>query len=168
MMFYADGCWCGIEIGLLPLFKGNILLFYSLPWLGLDLAYLQTKPARSSSFTSDPTKDKTVLHKAIAMVVAYVIKARLISRGSQRESLDQLKAISDPIFFSSQQGHKHHKLLNSIFGELQEVLREADDLKRWLDDKEAEQQKLSASSTSAYTSQKVIDKLLDLKDKWYA
>uniref|UniRef100_A0A251U133 Uncharacterized protein n=1 Tax=Helianthus annuus TaxID=4232 RepID=A0A251U133_HELAN len=153
----ADLIWSlnprSMNLGLLPLFKGNILLFYSLPWLGLDLAYLQTKPARSSSFTSDPTKDKTVL---------------LISRGSQRESLDQLKAISDPIFFSSQQGHKHHKLLNSIFGELQEVLREADDLKRWLDDKEAEQQKLSASSTSAYTSQKVIDKLLDLKDKWYA
>ncbi|XP_035833681.1 heat shock 70 kDa protein 17-like isoform X2 [Helianthus annuus] len=51
---------------------------------------------------------------------------------------------------------------------IDQVLREADDLKRWLDDKEAEQQKLSASSTSAYTSQKVIDKLLDLKDKWYA
>ncbi|MFS7944320.1 putative Heat shock protein 70 family [Helianthus anomalus] len=104
-----------------------------------------------------------------------------------QERLDQLKAIGDPIFFrykeltarpeASQTAKQYFSELQEIVSgweskkpwiskeKIDQVLREADDLKKWLDDKEAEQQKLSASSTPAYTSQEVIDKLLDLKDK---
>ncbi|KAJ0565830.1 putative Heat shock protein 70 family [Helianthus annuus] len=104
-----------------------------------------------------------------------------------QERLDQLKAIGDPIFFRYKEltaRPEASETAKQYFSELQEivsgweskkpwiskekidqVLREADDLKKWLDDKEAEQQKLSASSTPAYTSQEVMDKLLDLKDK---
>ncbi|KAJ0914515.1 putative Heat shock protein 70 family [Helianthus annuus] len=104
-----------------------------------------------------------------------------------QERLDQLKAIGDPIFFrykeltarpeASQTAKQYFSELQEIVSgweskkpwiskeKIDQVLHEADDLKKWLDDKEAEQQKLSASSTPAYTSQEVIDKLLDLKDK---
>ncbi|KAI3812292.1 hypothetical protein L1987_16999 [Smallanthus sonchifolius] len=48
---------------------------------------------------------------------------------------------------------------------IDQVLREAESFKKWLNDKEDEQQKISASSSPAYTSQEVISKLLDLQYK---
>ncbi|KAL8201451.1 hypothetical protein R6Q57_012790 [Mikania cordata] len=48
---------------------------------------------------------------------------------------------------------------------IDQVLREAESFKKWLNDKEDEQQKTSASSSPVYTSQEVISKLLDLQDK---
>ncbi|KAL8208142.1 hypothetical protein R6Q57_007554 [Mikania cordata] len=104
-----------------------------------------------------------------------------------QERLDQLKAIGDPIFFrykeltarpeASENAKQYLSELQEIVSgwelkkpwiskeKIDQVLREAENLKEWLNDKEAEQQKISASSTPAYTSQEVIDKLLDLQDK---
>nr|GEV81823.1 heat shock 70 kDa protein 17 [Tanacetum cinerariifolium] len=104
-----------------------------------------------------------------------------------QERLDQLKAIGDPIFFrykeltarpeASRSAKRYFSELKEIVSgweskkpwiskeKIDKVQREAESLKKWLDDKEAEQQKISASSTPAYTSQEVISKLLDLQDK---
>ncbi|KAK1438011.1 hypothetical protein QVD17_03812 [Tagetes erecta] len=104
-----------------------------------------------------------------------------------QERLDQLKAIGDPIFFRYKELTARPEALQSAkryFSELQEivsgweskkpwipkekidkVLREAESFKKWLNDKEDEQQKISASSSPAYTSEEVISKLLDLQDK---
>ncbi|KAL8254175.1 hypothetical protein R6Q59_032396 [Mikania micrantha] len=99
-----------------------------------------------------------------------------------QERLDQLKAIGDPIFFrykeltarpeASENAKQYLSELQEIVSgweskkpwiskeKIDQVLREAENLKEWLNDKEAEQQ-----NTPAYTSQEVIDKLLDLQDK---
>ncbi|XP_071692619.1 heat shock 70 kDa protein 17-like [Rutidosis leptorrhynchoides] len=104
-----------------------------------------------------------------------------------QERLDQLKAIGDPIFFRYKELTARPEALQSAtkyFTELKEIVSEweskkpwiskekidkvqrgAEDFKKWLNDKEAEQQKISASSTPAFTSQEVISKLLDLQDK---
>nr|XP_043607410.1 heat shock 70 kDa protein 17 [Erigeron canadensis] len=104
-----------------------------------------------------------------------------------QERLDQLKAIGDPIFFRYKELTARPEAIESArryFTELQEivsgweskkpwilkekvdkVLREAEDFKKWLNDKEAEQKKTSASSTPAFTSQEVSNKLLVLQDK---
>lgn len=103
------------------------------------------------------------------------------------ERLNFLKAIGDPILF-------RYKELNArpaasahaqrYLGELQEivhgwetkkswlprerideVLSEAEKFKKWLNDKEAEQQKISKFSTPAFTSEEVEEKVLDLQDK---
>ncbi|KAK9052591.1 hypothetical protein SSX86_029220 [Deinandra increscens subsp. villosa] len=104
-----------------------------------------------------------------------------------QEHLDQLKAIGDPIFSrykeltARPEASKSAKL---YFSELQEivsgwkskkpwiskekidqVLHEAENFKKWLNNKEDEQQKTPASSSPAYTSQEVVSKLLDLQDK---
>ncbi|KAL0319998.1 UNVERIFIED_CONTAM: Heat shock protein 17 [Sesamum radiatum] len=49
--------------------------------------------------------------------------------------------------------------------ELQQVIREAEKLKNWLSDKEAEQEKTSGFSKPAFTSSEVYGKVLDLQDK---
>ncbi|XP_076909877.1 heat shock 70 kDa protein 17-like [Bidens hawaiensis] len=104
-----------------------------------------------------------------------------------QERLDQLKAIGDPIFFrykeltarpeATQTAKRYFSELQEIVSgweskkswiskeKIDQVLREAETFKKWLNDKEDEQKKLSASSTPAYTSQEVINKLLDLQDK---
>ncbi|XP_024994458.1 heat shock 70 kDa protein 17 [Cynara cardunculus var. scolymus] len=104
-----------------------------------------------------------------------------------QERLDLLKAIGDPIFFRYKELTARPEALQSArqyFSELKEVvsgweskkpwlpkdkidqvLREAENFKKWLNDKEAEQQKISASITPAFTSQEIISKLLDLQDK---
>ncbi|KAI3698317.1 hypothetical protein L2E82_41775 [Cichorium intybus] len=103
------------------------------------------------------------------------------------EKLDQLKDIGDPIFFrykeltarpeASKSARQYLTELKEIVSgweskkpwipkeKIDQVLSEAEKLKKWLDDKEAEQKKLSASATPAYTSQEVMSKLLDLQDK---
>ncbi|GFS31485.1 heat shock protein 70 (Hsp 70) family protein [Actinidia rufa] len=48
--------------------------------------------------------------------------------------------------------------------ELQQVLKDAENLKNWLDAKEAEQKKTSSFSTPAFTSEEVEERVLDLKD----
>lgn len=104
-----------------------------------------------------------------------------------QERLDLLKAIGDPIFFRYKELTARPEALRSArqyFSELQEVvsgweskkpwlpkdkidqvLREAENFRKWLNDKEAEQQKISAAITPAFTSQEIISKLLDLQDK---
>ncbi|KAJ0446576.1 putative Heat shock protein 70 family [Helianthus annuus] len=104
-----------------------------------------------------------------------------------QERLDQLKAIGDPIFFrykeltarpeASETAKRYFSELQEIVSgweskkpwiskeKIDQVLRVAENFKKWLNDKEDEQQKISASSTPAYTSQEVISKLLDLQDK---
>ncbi|XP_076903172.1 heat shock 70 kDa protein 17-like [Bidens hawaiensis] len=104
-----------------------------------------------------------------------------------QEHLDLLKAIGDPIFFrykeltarpeATQTAKRYFSELQEIVSgweskkpwiskeRIDQVLREAETFKKWLNDKEDEQKKISASSTPAYTSQEVIDKLLDLQDK---
>ncbi|GKA41472.1 heat shock 70 kDa protein 17 [Tanacetum coccineum] len=94
-----------------------------------------------------------------------------------QERLDQLKAIGDPIFFrykeltarpeAAQSAKRYFSELKEIVSgweskkpwiskeKIDKVQREAESLKKWLDDKEAEQQKISASSTPAYTSEEV-------------
>ncbi|KAL0405194.1 UNVERIFIED_CONTAM: Heat shock protein 17 [Sesamum latifolium] len=49
--------------------------------------------------------------------------------------------------------------------ELQQVIREAEKLKNWLSNKEAEQEKTSGFSKPAFTSSEVYGKVLDLQDK---
>lgn len=104
-----------------------------------------------------------------------------------QEQLDQLKAIGDPIFFrykeltarpeASQSAKQYFSELQEIVSgweskkpwisreKIDKVLGEAENFKKWLNEKEDEQQKISASSTPAYTSQEVINKLLDLQDR---
>lgn len=104
-----------------------------------------------------------------------------------QERLDQLKAIGDPIFHrykeltarpeASESAKQYFTELKEIVSgweskkpwiskeKIDKVLRGAEDFKKWLNDKEAEQQKIPASSTPAFTSQEVISKLLDLQDK---
>ncbi|CAA0825058.1 Heat shock 70 kDa protein 17, partial [Striga hermonthica] len=48
---------------------------------------------------------------------------------------------------------------------IDEVIREAEKLKNWLSDKEAEQKKTSGFSKPAFTSDEVYDRVLDLQDK---
>ncbi|KAI7741742.1 hypothetical protein M8C21_000586 [Ambrosia artemisiifolia] len=96
-----------------------------------------------------------------------------------QERLDQLKAIGDPIFFrykeltarpeASQSAKRYFSELQEIVSgwetkkpwiskeKIDQVLREAENFKKWLNDKEDEQQKLSASSSPAYTSQEVAN-----------
>ncbi|KAL4569956.1 hypothetical protein LXL04_025605 [Taraxacum kok-saghyz] len=103
------------------------------------------------------------------------------------ERLDQLKDIGDPIFFrykeltarpeASKSARQYLTEVQEIVSgweskkpwipkeKIEKVQHEAEDLKKWLNDKEAEQKKISASVTPAYTSQEVISKLLDLQDK---
>ncbi|KAK4429197.1 Heat shock protein 17 [Sesamum alatum] len=82
--------------------------------------------------------------------------------------LDMLKAIGDPIFFrydelTARPAASEHA--RKYLTELQQVTREAEKLKNWLSDKEAEQKKTSGFSKPAFTSTEVYGKVLDLQDK---
>ncbi|CAA0837077.1 Heat shock 70 kDa protein 17 [Striga hermonthica] len=104
-----------------------------------------------------------------------------------QERLDMLKAIGDPIFFrfkeltarpaASEHAQRYLTELQQIVQgweknkpwlpreRIDEVIREAEKLKNWLSDKEAEQKKTSGFSKPAITSDEVYDKVLDLQDK---
>ncbi|KAF4399831.1 heat shock 70 kDa protein 17 [Cannabis sativa] len=104
-----------------------------------------------------------------------------------QEHLDMLKAIGDPMFFRLKELTARPaavKQARSYLVELQqivrkwetnkswlpkekidEVLSDADKLKTWLDEKEAEQKKTSAFSTPAFTSEDVYLELFNLQDK---
>ncbi|XP_057796784.1 heat shock 70 kDa protein 17-like [Salvia miltiorrhiza] len=104
-----------------------------------------------------------------------------------QQRLDTLKSIGDPIFFrhteltarpaASEQARRYLTEIEQIVEgweknkswlpreRIDEVLRGADKLKTWLSDKEAVQQKTTAFSKPAFTSDEVYDKILDLQDK---
>ncbi|KAL3615314.1 hypothetical protein CASFOL_040975 [Castilleja foliolosa] len=104
-----------------------------------------------------------------------------------QERLDMLKAIGDPIFLryneltarpaASEHAQRYLTDLQQIVQgweknkswlpreRIDEVIREAEKLKIWLSDKEAEQKKTSGFSKPALTSDEVYEKVLDLQDK---
>ncbi|KAK7327235.1 hypothetical protein VNO80_31600 [Phaseolus coccineus] len=104
-----------------------------------------------------------------------------------QERLDQLKAVGDPIFLrlkeltarpaAVEQGRKYIDELKQIVEEwkvkkpwlpqerVDEVIKSSEKLKNWLDEKESEQKKTSGFSESAFTSEEVYLKVLDLQNK---
>uniref|UniRef100_A0A5B6YQL2 Heat shock 70 kDa protein 17 n=1 Tax=Davidia involucrata TaxID=16924 RepID=A0A5B6YQL2_DAVIN len=104
-----------------------------------------------------------------------------------QERLDLLKSIGDPIFFrfneltarpaASKQARRYLGELQQIVrgwetnkswlpkDRIDEVLNDAEKVKTWLDEKEAEQKKTSGFSTPAFTSEEVYGKVFDLQDK---
>ncbi|XP_073060789.1 heat shock 70 kDa protein 17-like [Primulina eburnea] len=104
-----------------------------------------------------------------------------------KERLDMLKAIGDPIYFryneitarpaASEHALKYLTELQQVVQgweknkswlpreRIDEVIREAEKLKNWLNDKEAEQRKTSVFGTPAFTSEEVYSKVFDLQDK---
>ncbi|KAL3624647.1 hypothetical protein CASFOL_031315 [Castilleja foliolosa] len=104
-----------------------------------------------------------------------------------QERLDMLKVIGDPIFLryseltarpaASEHAQRYLTELQQIVQgweknkswlpreRIDEVIREAEKLKIWLSDKEAEQKKTSGFSKPAFTSDEVYEKVLDLQDK---
>lgn len=103
--------------------------------------------------------------------------------GEFEERLNMLKAIGDPIFFrlneltarpaAVEQARRYFDELQEIVrgwqtkkpwipkDRIDEVLGSADKLRKWLDDKQAEQEKTPASSTPVFTSEEVYEKLAD-------
>lgn len=102
------------------------------------------------------------------------------------ERLDSLKSNGDPIFFRFNEltGRPAAcELAQKYLGELQQivhgweakswlpkeridkVLKDAENFKKWLAEKEAEQKKTSPFSTPAFTSEEVYEKVFDLQDK---
>ncbi|KAJ6870208.1 heat shock 70 kDa protein 17-like [Populus alba x Populus x berolinensis] len=104
-----------------------------------------------------------------------------------QERLDSLKAFGDPIFFRYKELSARPtaiELARKYIGELQqivqgwetkkpwlpkdrvdEVVSDADKLKSWLEEKEAEQKKASGFSTPVLTSEEIYSKVLNLQDK---
>ncbi|KAK7302508.1 hypothetical protein RJT34_13398 [Clitoria ternatea] len=104
-----------------------------------------------------------------------------------QERLDQLQGIGDPIFFRLKEltarpaavahAHKYVDELKQIVQEwkankswlpqlrVDEVINDGEKLKKWLDEKEAEQKKTSGFSKPAFTSEEVYLKVSDLQDK---
>ncbi|XP_057506664.1 heat shock 70 kDa protein 17-like isoform X2 [Actinidia eriantha] len=103
-----------------------------------------------------------------------------------QKHLDSLKAIGDPIFLrfseltarpaSCEDARRYLAELQQIVHgwettkawlpreRIDEVLKDAENLKNWLDAKEAEQKKTSSFSMPAFTSEEVEERVLDLKD----
>ncbi|XP_031256380.1 heat shock 70 kDa protein 17 [Pistacia vera] len=103
------------------------------------------------------------------------------------ERLDSLKAVGDPIFFRFKELTARPAAVEyarKYLGEVQqivhdwetnkpwlpkdridEVLKDADKFKSWLDEKENEQKKTSGFSKPAFTSEEVYDKIFNLQDK---
>ncbi|THG08162.1 hypothetical protein TEA_020925 [Camellia sinensis var. sinensis] len=102
------------------------------------------------------------------------------------ERLDSLKSNGDPIFFRFNELTARPaacELAQKYLGELQQivhgweakswlpkermdkVLKDAENFKKWLAEKEAEQKKTSPFSTAAFTSEEVYEKVFDLQDK---
>ncbi|XP_043687863.1 heat shock 70 kDa protein 17-like [Telopea speciosissima] len=104
-----------------------------------------------------------------------------------QERLDLLKAIGDPIFFrlneliarpeASEFARKYLGELQQIVSDweknkpwlskarIDEVLADADKIKNWLEEKQAEQNKISGFNTPAFTSEEVYRKVFDLQDE---
>lgn len=104
-----------------------------------------------------------------------------------QERLDILKAIGDPIFFrfkeltarpaSAEHAQKYLGQLQQTVHDwetkkpwlpkdrINEVLKDSDKFKSWLDEKENEQKNTSGFSKPAFTSEEVYEKILELQDK---
>ncbi|KAG9442695.1 hypothetical protein H6P81_018549 [Aristolochia fimbriata] len=104
-----------------------------------------------------------------------------------QEQLDKLKAIGDPIFFrlneltarpaACQVARRYLGDIQQIVSDweknkswlpkprIEEVLAEADKLKKWLEDKEAQQKMSSDFSIPVFTSDEVYGKVVDLQEK---
>lgn len=104
-----------------------------------------------------------------------------------QERLDSLKAVGDPIFFrfseltvrpaACEEARKYFSELQQIVHgweankpwlpkeRIEKVLKDAENVKNWLTEKEAEQKKTEAYKTPAFTSDQVYDKVFDLQDK---
>ncbi|KAL1358138.1 heat shock 70 kDa protein 17 [Arachis hypogaea] len=104
-----------------------------------------------------------------------------------QERLDMLKAVGDPVFFrlkeltarpaAIEHAQKYLEELKQIVQEwkvnkswlpkerVDAILDDAEKLKKWLDEKETEQQKISGFSTPAFTSEEVLLKVFDLQNK---
>ncbi|OIW14422.1 hypothetical protein TanjilG_20868 [Lupinus angustifolius] len=104
-----------------------------------------------------------------------------------QERLDTLKAVGDPIFFrlkeltarplEVEKAHKYLGELKQIVQEwkakkswlpkqrVDEVVGDAEKLKKWLDEKETQQKKASVFSTPVFTSEEVYLKVLLLQNK---
>lgn len=104
-----------------------------------------------------------------------------------QERLDLLKAIGDPIFFryneltarpaASEHAKRYFAELQQIVQgwetkkswlprqRIDEVLLDSKKVKKWLDEKEAEQAKTSSLDKPAFTSDEVLEKVLDLQEK---
>ncbi|KAL9252170.1 Heat shock 70 kDa protein 17-like protein [Drosera capensis] len=109
------------------------------------------------------------------------------SANAFQEHLDKLKAIGDPIFHRLTELTARPEAVENAKGYLEEVkeivkgwetnkfwipkerideiLKESDKFKSWLAEKEAEQNKIPASSAPVLTSEEVFVKLFDLKAK---
>ncbi|KAL2458282.1 Heat shock 70 kDa protein 17 [Forsythia ovata] len=103
------------------------------------------------------------------------------------ERLNTLKAIGDPIFFryneltarpvASEHARRYLGEVQQIIHgwekdkswlpreRIDEVMREAEKVKNWLNEKEAEQKKISGFNTPAFKSEEVYTKVFDLQDK---
>ncbi|XP_052178130.1 heat shock 70 kDa protein 17 [Diospyros lotus] len=104
-----------------------------------------------------------------------------------QERLDLLKSIGGPIFFrlneltarpaASEHVRRYLSELEQIVHgwetnkswlpkeRIDEVVKDAEEVKVWLDQKEAEQKKISSFSTPAFTSEEVYGKVFDLQEK---
>ncbi|KAJ4705661.1 putative Heat shock 70 kDa protein [Melia azedarach] len=104
-----------------------------------------------------------------------------------QERLDALKAVGDPIFFrykeltarpaASEHAQKYLGQLQQIIRDwetnkpwlpkdrIDEVSKEADNFKNWLEEKENEQKKTSGFSKPVFTSEEVYEKILKIQDK---
>ncbi|KAL1319836.1 hypothetical protein HN51_064580 [Arachis hypogaea] len=104
-----------------------------------------------------------------------------------QERLDMLKAVGDPVFFrlkeltarpaAIEHAQKYLDELKQIVQEwkvnkswlpkerVDAILDDAEKLKKWLDEKETEQQNISGFSTPAFTSEEVLLKVFDLQNK---
>ncbi|KAJ4981807.1 hypothetical protein NE237_032644 [Protea cynaroides] len=104
-----------------------------------------------------------------------------------QQRLDMLKAVGDPIFFRLNElsaRPEAYELARKYLGGLQQivsdweknkpwlpkaqidkVLADANEVKNWMEEKEAEQKKNSGFSTPAFTSNEVYQKVFDIQDK---
>lgn len=104
-----------------------------------------------------------------------------------QERLDLLKAVGDPIFFrfdeltarpaACEEAQRYLSELQQIVRgweankpwlpkeRIDKVLKDAENVKNWLAEKEAEQKKMEAYSKPAFTSDEVYRKVFDLQDK---
>ncbi|KAL4366194.1 hypothetical protein GQ457_05G033010 [Hibiscus cannabinus] len=104
-----------------------------------------------------------------------------------QDRLNSLKAVADPIFFRFKELTARPEAVGvarRYFTDLQQTIRgwetdkpwlpkdridelssSMDKLKNWLDEKEAEQKKMTGYSTPVFTSEEVYEKVLNLQDK---
>ncbi|KAK9685044.1 hypothetical protein RND81_10G251200 [Saponaria officinalis] len=109
------------------------------------------------------------------------------SAGEFEERLNMLKSVGDPIFFRLDELSARPAAVEVAKGylseiaeiirgwetnkswipkeKIDEILSQADKFRKWLDDKQAEQDKIPTTSVPVYTSEEVYEKLADLQAK---